>query len=1166
MPACNTNFQSKYANLDGIGQVNISDYIDGKYKTNRPRCIPNGHELIPVNCTKRQSHFRHKHNADMEGNPMTEWHSEWQSNFPITEVSFKNKYNQIKDRRADVVISDFKRIVEIQHSKFETNGEVANRNSDYKLHGYNVIWIIHGQDSIIIKKIGNRLILEFINNHWLYEDFFSCDTVYYDIDGFIYVLNPNQIRSHQIDVCEPKLKDDFIDSLKENENVWIKEEPNQSYLYVKQKGAGSGKTYGMMQLLNRDPEITHFKYIIFITKQHAAVNVMYTEFMNQYNDNELYNIQMINDPKDHKRSDDKKFIVNYKHRITNVESYAIFATVDSFAYAIGTPSKNVSNQFESIVKSISEGFSKVKRSGTLSFAGMNPIINKETIVMIDETQDLSEVYGEAFLKFVSTTHTNLCVVGDRLQSLSNFKNALTFLHRAEAVSMKSIKEEASNIVRRFSNPRLINFVNSVIPFEKYDLPPMKAAKLEEEKSEGLVIFEAKTIYADKSADDLDVIKAVLEIMDLYKKEVDTYNRVPEDFLIVTPFTSKNPLVEALQLAIILYWKEIMEQNISYIENVKNKHPYWKNINPSEYTRYAVFHKSQEMGSINLGESEHTTRMVSIHSSKGDGRKVVFVIGVTQSALQKFSNIANNLIYDSLFHVAITRQKEHLYFRLEANGDDIHKRISDCNVEIKESTNTEFDFASSIVKLEYISRNLLEFDFDRLYTNIICKNQPPVLPPQSEQKLLIDMGDHNIRYASMFMNVIVHICNHEQKTKSDTKHQFYALLTKLKMDMVRPVFKWNDYIKILEDNNKKNKADSKDKNVLIPILNFTEERGNKIYIRYYNIIIFTIERIIEELKSIGKGQMNYFCPLESIILYYMLECIKQGKFQEITINDVYNIIDTYSKVFDEGATGHEHCRCKVHFSEPIKNLTDKQKKQQEYLRNHYDRLNHISSILDIFSKTHPNINWLYQHPTFYSGGLQDDNDNFKIKTGYPLIGYDDKTTYVFNIKPQFNDLNFNQVIVDTICDTWMLYNCSNDKFKEKNIVSCVLSLDRSQLYQVDWTVPIIEHRETIINLVYEYIYNSFSVKHLQYFNTFKCVIKEISGSSKIIEYCKSQSEGEVDYIDTFWKAIDGQLTLTQKENRKDIIIKYSNKDTFADTLDKYLDKSLMSYLCMEDEDD
>ena len=99
MPACNTNFQSKYATIDGIGQVNISEYIDGKYKTNTPRCIPNGHELIPVNCTKRRPHFRHKHNADMEGTPMTEWHSEWQSNFPITEVSFKNKYNQIKDRR-----------------------------------------------------------------------------------------------------------------------------------------------------------------------------------------------------------------------------------------------------------------------------------------------------------------------------------------------------------------------------------------------------------------------------------------------------------------------------------------------------------------------------------------------------------------------------------------------------------------------------------------------------------------------------------------------------------------------------------------------------------------------------------------------------------------------------------------------------------------------------------------------------------------------------------------------------------------------------------------------------------------------------------------------------------------------------------------------------------
>ena len=62
---------------------------------------------------------------------------------------------------------------------------------------------------------------------------------------------------------------------------------------------------------------------------------------------------------------------------------------------------------------------------------------------------------------------------------------------------------------------------------------------------------------------------------------------------------------------------------------------WKNnITINDYYRYAIFHKSEEGSSIDLSESEYSTRIVSCHASKGDGRKVVFIISFNESAIKR----------------------------------------------------------------------------------------------------------------------------------------------------------------------------------------------------------------------------------------------------------------------------------------------------------------------------------------------------------------------------------------------------------------------------------------------------------------------------------------------------------------------------------------------------
>jgi hypothetical protein len=1156
---CNVSFQSKYAKKNG-DLIDIYTFLEGNNDNTHLFCIPSGHELIPVRCTKRHPHFRHKHDSDLTGTPMTQWHSEWQSNFPVTEIPFPKKPGQSKDRRADVVLPDFSHIIEIQHSKIDRE-DVDQRMKDYKCHNHGVKWIIDAQDSIIVKRMGERLILEFSKNTWLYENFRGCEYVYYDINGLIFRVNPSIIKHAQIDVLEPKTKAEFIEALKANNTLW-NVDPPQCYLHLKQQGAGSGKTYGMMQLINRDPETCHYKYIVFLTKQHSAVAVMYNEFKEQYENDRLDNIEDVE-----LTYDPKKYIITFRNKMTNVEVQAIFATVDSFTHALGESPKSARDKFIGIVQSIKNGTIKTTSTGTMKYANVNPILNKEMLIMIDETQDLTELYGEAFLEIVKSKYANLCVVGDRLQSLAHMDNALTYLHKVEGFGLKVIKPKSSNTVRRFSDPKLIKFVNDMIPFETYDLPPMEPHKLVESRDDCLTIFQAKTVYANSNPDSDEVTDAITEIMNLYTKEVEENNRIPEDFLIVTPITSKNPLMESLELALNMYWKKTMESD-SYILKVKSKHEYWKDINTSEYTRYAIFHKSQEGSSINTKESEHATRMVSIHSSKGDGRKVVFVIGLSESSLRLFSQVSNNLVYDSLLHVAITRQKEKLYFRLEPNGDDVHNKIVKTGIS-QVISNTEFNFLKNRFNTTNITRNLCTFSYDDIYAKIIAINPPPKLPNESDSKLLIDMGDHHIRYASIAMNVMVHSCNYSLKLK-EVKKQFYAIFKELTEAKIETVNSWKEYLTLLNKNKIKPTNDNEKVIKYIPILQYPDGRDNLDYNKYYIIIERIIKCIMKKLNGLGREDLDYFCPIESIVLYYMIESVQNGKYQKINIGNLYTIIDTYSKVFKE-SPGHDNCDCNNTFKS-VNNLSESQKKHQEYLCNHYERLQHITVLLDRFNTTYKGINWLYSHPVNIG-----ENKDFKIENYYNMIGYNDTNVYIVTIKPQLNDLNYNEFIVDSIVDTYLIMNTPKlesgtdiesknyKKFNGKRVLSCVLSMNKDDIFTVDWTSSVKDNAIYIRGLMSDMMIKHFGNMHLQYYNTFNNIVDLNSDNTpeSIVEMCNNKLNDANNpplYLEKFFNKIEGDIDeCNLLEEKKEIIDKYSKKNKFLNLMNNMLNKSIKTFL-------
>lgn len=1195
MSCCNVSFQSQYARMDGRhNHITIDDYLTELYKSGKTvRCIPNGHELVAVNCTQRRPHFRHKHKGDLEGHPMTEWHCEWQSNFPITEQPFRFKPGQLKDRRADVVIPETKTIIELQHSPI-TSGEVGDRNRDYGLHDHSVIWLIHGQDSIAVKQLGSRLILHFECNYWLYESFLCCEYVLYDIDGLVYKVKPSLIRSRQIDVQQPVPKSLFIENLNTNKESWIDEEVPQCRLYVKQQGAGSGKTYGMMHALNGDSDVIHFRYVVFLTKQHSAVKVMFNEFADQHKKGLLTNIPSYNVQTD---NGGKKQIIQYTHKNTNNEVTVVFATVDSFTYAIGDRECKAYDKFAGIVESIKNGFIKTKtKEGAIDYAGVNPVLNKELLIMIDETQDLNESYGEAFLQLVLSKHTNLGVVGDELQSLSYHNTALTYLKRASKPFLKVIKADENNIVRRFSHQRLIDFVNSVIPFESYGLPSMTSpmGMKQDTHEHSLVIVKGKAVYADKSSDDESVVDAMTHIMDLYHKEVEEYGRVPEDFMFITPFTKKNPLMEALQIALNIYWKNMMGSNTKYIDTVKNKSEYWNTVNPDEYTQYAIFHKSEEGTSINTDESRYATRMVSIHSSKGDKRKVVFVIGVSESALQRFSQITGNLVYDSLLHVAITRQQERLYFRLEKDSDDIARRIckyiNAFDVDIKMQPSDEFDTPSDSIKLHTVTRYLQQDNYTDIDRELIMPAELPMLSPLTGTKRIVDMGDHNIRYASLYMNVIVHSCNHQ--LGKDVKKQNYAILYAIRDADVKIINNSKDYWSILKDNVESNKQTSKSSTPkkYIPVIQFPHRNDTEDYARYYTVILQTIYKIKELLLSLGKTPMRYLCPLESVILYYMWQTVKNGKYHQITINDVYKIVHVYSRSFDISIEHHSDCVCRECFTAVESNTMDeKQKQYLEYLKKHYEMLTQTNKTLDSIDALHPNINWLYEHPVSFQGGTDEcRSGHFNLNHRFAMIGYDDTTVINLRLLPQFTELNYNEIIINSAMESWLLLNVEKDsdnyeRFKDKPVVTYIVSLDRDAAYRMDWTDTVKYQSKYIKSIVANAVIKIYENYHTQYYDAFchlleNCKHKpdrilEILRSEKINTSTRHDSNGDnkpkpiLQYISDAIGQMASRIADCDKlKDKRAALEKHLVKENFMELFRAKLTRSVEGYLGIDEEDE
>jgi hypothetical protein len=352
----------------------------------------------------------------------------------------------------------------------------------------------------------------------------------------------------------------------------------------------------------------------------------------------------------HARSKNRAWIVGFRGA-DGVPRRAIFATVDSFMFAIGDPARG-GRAFDSAVRSVDD--EQLARSvpcdedgAWLTFKGERVRVDR-SVVLVDEAQDLGLEYVRALEAYARHTESRVVLIGDKLQSIQHEENAFT----DSTASTDYEFEPARNVCRRFG-PRIASFVNRLIFHDEANarwtagLAPITT--LDAAPSEGTV-----TVTKVPSAGRGIAEKTVERVMDALSAEVALHPSLrPNDVLVVAPFVRNYAAMEALEMRLSEFWAERGLADAAYLHVSEPGHP------------------------VNLEHSRDATRLVSIHASKGDGRRVVFVVGLTEAALSRFSDTevpSESLIYLSLLHVALTRAVRSMHVFLHDLDDDVTRRF------------------------------------------------------------------------------------------------------------------------------------------------------------------------------------------------------------------------------------------------------------------------------------------------------------------------------------------------------------------------------------------------------------------------------------------------------------------------------------------------------------
>jgi hypothetical protein len=213
--------------------------------------------------------------------------------------------------------------------------------------------------------------------------------------------------------------------------------------------------------------------------------------------------------------------------------------------------------------------------------------------------------------------------------------------------------------------------------------------------------------------------------------------------------------------------------------------------------------------------------------------------------------------------------------------------------------------------------------------------------------------------------------------------------------------------------------------ILPLLDYSKKGGDyKEYNKFLNKKINTIQNYIGIIIDNNYDIFNELEWIDLIILYFMIEMINNGKYSDITINDMYDIIHINKKCNDD--------------------------ENKEYKQKYYEQIKYLDELWNGIMKENSGMRFLINHQISYSSSKLD----YKIYNNISIIGYNDRNVLLFRLKPQFSSLNYGETLIESIYNDYLIKNTNEstenyDRFNDKKIYTCVLSLELNKPYYINW---------------------------------------------------------------------------------------------------------------------
>ena len=862
-----------------------------------------------------------------------QWHTKMQNLFSETHREVEISFLQVseddrvtkKRRVADVCVDET--VVEYQHSRI-TRKEVNDRNDDYggKL-GKKVAWVIDCTKNVSIPhKISSEeddeevWMLEF-EKKWQVEAMRDCKILFAvfrdtNIGERIFRVPIESVRHRLVLVFGSwtDMTDWKTHVLSGNMDIDIKS-PNQSTLTIRQDPHGSGKTYGLtrMMIYTDRPEFARYDAygtFIIVAKSHSAKEVVYAEFMSHIRESGFqYDEQTSNN----------KYVLKFT-KPNGAETMCIFGTVDSLMYNLCNNRMRGTDVFINLVRTIHKhGPTKLQGpKGRFRYAGQQPRLNKRTLLTTDEATLLPEVYADAYATLMVSSHVDVHLAGDVQQSVTYEHNLLTRVVREyrEATGKSNLHSfqgcsvilNEGNEVRRF-NQQLVDFRNIVMrgfhdePTHNLQIKiPIAAPDVTHTRGEYSLHSIARTGAWDDPHSE-QVVDANEAIMDLVRHDVFASKLLPNDILVVTPFVANNPLMDETQTSMHEFWcrtfydpeyvallhekavdetDDVVETRIARYNDARVHFQ-----GNSSLPWFCVLHRSEEGKPIDTTESKYGTRIVSIHASQGDGRKFVYVVGLSEKRLTRFTaGRIRSLKYESLVNVAVSRMKEVIRVLLEPTYDDVWARFLPLMPdEMRQSVPPPLKAKTKFALLGACNMELNEALFNLTKDKIVAAL--PCDASDRHDRPVLDYAHHVIRMSIAHTVFWAHLVV-SQANDTDFREQVLTIFNKVAKAPIRS-FPSTSYFERLREES------------TIPILHY--DSGSAEFEPAHARTLHIMREVQDHVCHWVRGEatdLRKLSPEHAVLLQYAVEVFTLARYGKanIKMDHVYDVVNCYMRKTDD----------------------------------------------------------------------------------------------------------------------------------------------------------------------------------------------------------------------------------------------------------------------------